>query len=814
MPLLKVKRSVEEEARRKASSAVRSGPKDIVQYDVDVNNLLLMHLSKGAREEAKKLEERFGGSALGARVALAAKFAGVKFVPSANSYAWTLEALERVEGLADLGYQGAVEAMLASQPWGARAVVVYEERGFSRSLGLRPLGSDAADRLAEDLSWFNSTPVSGYLAGIRLLDRLTDGDRALMLSTMRLLDDSVKAGGFRDAAAIDPASVADGFDAERVRYVYVDGRLLERPIFDGYTRVHLDDPAFERFDRAVEEELRRLAREQKLSGEKLLRVWEAVRDAVHAFAPAYYNFLGLDAETYVPKAVAKAVVELYRLYEKIRGIRVQRSRAPEDRGRIMDLAYALSDDSLEEFARTRVPYLVYRIGANLGTAFDLGKVYDYVFDNPKHSELAKLLLDLGVVVAPHELEAVIASAEANPMRAAQIIAELMGDPRWLSVNSVYAAFYGMGVPATRFLVPAAKGSRLSDRPYDYSMTFMTTTNLKLYIDEKLLEEKFVDPVTDQKVVVGKVFFGAVEKAIRNYINGLRLFIPGDELRPDNPVIYRGMLYIYSDRDLVEGYRKSIEKDRSPHTAILRGLQDLILNVELGDYIVTEYSSDVKKLISRGIEYHDKVYEYREKIGKVVETIESIEKEMSSLARIYNPKYVEYLGFASESVYKALLKSMNSSGGGGGSEVEGELGKKIAEAAASIGAASGAAASVGEVRRVLESFASSVHSLFARMEIHKHFEDHLRDLLEKRKEKRRKDYWDESSRGLPYFLELMDRMREEEQRRREEEARRQAEAMIERAAEEEQKKQKEAEQRQKTEESKQKEVKQEQQTRIQ
>jgi len=793
MPAIKIKKRVEEEIRRKTSSAVRVEPRDILQYDMDANNLLLLHLSKSAREEAKKLGERFGDVVMGARMAFLARLTGVRFIPAPNSYAWTAEALEKVKGVANLDYSGVVEAMLASQRWDAGAVVVYTERGFSKELSLKPVRDEAVDKFAEDLSWFRSTSATGYLAGIELLDKLSNGDKVLMLSTMRALDDTIKVGKFGEPIALD---------LEKMVPIKADEKLSERPIFDGYTRIHFDDPEFKNFDKSVEEELEEIAKREVLDREKLFKIWRAVKDAVHAFVPAYYNFLGLEPETYVPKAVAKAVADVYKVYYKVQelkklghGLHIKREVSL-----VMELAHIFSYDDIEVFARTRIPYLIYRIGANLGTAFDLAKVYENVYNGPERiRDFIKPMMDLGIVVSPEQLREIEQEIErerenrikTNPNKLIALedmflkaVAKRIMDPKEQALASVYTAFYGMGVPATKFFVPVVREDRLSDRLYDYSMTFMTTTNMKLFIDDNLLDEKVVDPVTKFEASVSKIFFGAVDTAISRYIYGLRQFLSGDELTPENPAIYRGMLYIYSDRDFAKGYKESIKKDTSPHTEMLRHLQSLILNIEMGKYLVLEYGEEVKKLYDKKDkeklkkEEQAKIDEYMNKMKEVSDTIKSIESKMNSLAKIYNPRYIEYLGFVSNSIYKSFIDSFNRQPKAGGDRAEKQVRKMLSS-------------SIGAVREHLSSYATLMSSIIPAVQGYEHF---LRYLSRSRMRKERKYSWSKTEERLPLFFELIERERLEAQRREEEQRR--AEALAKQQAEETK-----AEEKQKEEEKK-------------
>jgi len=770
-PFLRFRRGAEEKAleraRGEASKAVVEHPRDILQYDMEVNNLIFMHLSKKAREEGGKLVERYGGVALGAKVALAAKLSGVKYVPAPNSYAWTLEAVEMVKGVSYLSYDDLVGVMLASQPWEAKAIAVYRESGFSKELSLKPVEDEPGDKLTEDLSWFESTSASGYLGGIKLLDKLTDGDKALLLSTMRFLDDSIKADEFKDPVVL-------GSTPEE--HVYVAKELKERPIYDGYTRMHFDDPNLEKFDKAVNEELEKVAVERGLDKEGLLTVWKAVKDGVHAFIPAYYNFLGLDPETYVPKAVAKAVADTYKLYGKVQGLR-EGLKAFDPKGLeqtkliaealntseevasevLVRLVDRLAGEDLREFAEERLPYVIYRIGANLGTAFNLEKVYEYTGDERPYVELSKFLLSLGIVTPPQNLKDVINALRPRAKFADVFLAKRVRDTSEQTFSSVYAAFYGMGVPATRFFVPAVRdrAALSSDRFYSYSATFMTTANIKQFINEELLDEGVKDPITGLDISVGKAFFRVVNDAITKYIKNITEHFNAEELRPDNPMVYRGMLYIYSDRDFTLGYSKSIWKDRSPHTALLKSFQNLILNVELGKFLMKEHLPEISKLVEKGKASNSKVAEYVGKMRKVEDTIKAIEAEMGKLAKTYNPKYIEYLSYTSNNIYEQAMKKINE-------KSEGKTGRTPAILTTS--------ASLAHAKEMFASTSNSILEAVANTQNYNAFLEYLKKKKEeekkKKEEERRKEeeeYLTRTVESLGYFLEYVER-----ERRRDEE----------------------------------------------
>jgi len=739
MPFLRFGKRAEEKAleraRVKASKAVGEHPHDILQYDMEVNNLIFMHLSKKAREEGGKLAERYGDVALGAKVALAARLSGVKFVPAPNSYAWTLEAVEKVKGVSYLSYNDLIKVMLASQPWEAKAVAVYRESGFSKGLILRPVEDEPGDKLTEDISWFNSTSATGYLGGIKLLDKLTDGDKALLISTMRFLDDSIKADEFKDAVVLGATSD---------EHVYVAKGLKERPIYDGYTRIYFDDPDLKKFDEAVMKELEKVAGERSLDREKLLRIWEAVKDGVHAFIPAYYNFLGLDPETYVPKAVAKAVADTYDLYGKVHEFKAS-LKAFDPRGLeqtkwlaealntsedvassvLVGLVDRLADEDVKAFAEKRLPYVIYRVGVNLGTAFNLEKVYEYTHEDTAGLKLSKFLLSLGIVTQPQSLKDVINALRSRAQFADVVLAERVGDANEQTSSSVYAAFYGMGVPTTRFFVPAVRERPVldSNRLYSYSATFMTTANVKLFINEELLDEGFKDPITGMDVSVGKAFFRVVDDAITKYVNILKRNFSKEGLRPDDPMVYRGMLYIYSDRDFVIGYSKSIRKDRSPHTTLLKSIQNLILNVELGKYLMTEHLPEVSKLVEKGKASHSKVAEYVDKMRKVEDTIKAIEAEMGKLGKTYNPKYIEYLSFASNNIYEQVMKKTSE-------KSEGKAGKTPALLTTE--------ASIAYAKEMFTSFTNSTLEAIAKMQSYDAFIEYLKKQEEKRKKKKEEE----------------------------------------------------------------------------
>jgi len=165
--------------------------------------------------------------------------------------------------------------------------------------------------------------------------------------------------------------------------------------------------------------------------------------------------------------------------------------------------------------------------------------------------------------------------------------------------------------------------------------------------------------------------------------------------------------------------------------MLKHLQDVILNIELGKYLVSEYGDEVKKL------YYDKkilgdnewakIAEYMKKMNKVINTIRNIENDMNKLAKVYNPRYIEYLGFASNTIYRSLIDSFNRQLKTDEKNINVE--NRIEEAVKGI-------ATTGTLRRYLEDYTKSMISIIPTVQPYEQFLKHLESLRKKKKEEKK------------------------------------------------------------------------------
>ena len=690
MPLvLRRKKAEEAETKVKERVKVDTPIKDVVTPEVDANKLLLFNLSSSSREAIAKDEERYGGIALGARMALAAALHRVKFIPSPTSYAWSEGAVERLTGAKSLGYDYVAMEMIKRQRWAADRPIIYAEDGFSKSVYLVKTGKEDLDRIANDLMWFNSASIAGYLVSSEALDKLSNGDKALLVSTFKVLDEAIKIGDFKGTAAVvfkKDEVTGKEVEAEATAEEYA----RSRPLMDGYIRVKFDDPGFEKFDRAVAERIREVAKERGLDEAAMLRIYDAVKDCVHAFAPAYYNMLNVDAWRLVPKAVAEAVADMYSKYRELQAPAEQILKSvPEDVARyvnVEELVTALLDKDPGEFARKRLPFLIDSIGKHMGTAIPLEEVikaYEYKDMIGKGAVALSLFLyeKLGVFINPRDLSYAMSSLEAGVSKdeAAKKVLETVNDSSRRALWTVRAAFYALGAPATKFI--AVRDGRPGEW---YEMPFVTQVNIRQFVDLDFLREEVVDPVTGKKLSVLPHLVLGFEKALNGYEAVIRENVPKEEVVAYNPSLYRGLLYLYSDLDLVRGDYWSYNRGKSTHTELLEVAKVSAGEVQyLKDVVVPLESAEALEAKKRGDA--GKYNKYVEVVKKAEELLWKRQDDIAHLATPYNPKYIEFLGFASERIYNKILgdieKNIKSGGGGGAvlqelTSVE-ELAKKIA-----------------------------------------------------------------------------------------------------------------------------------------
>jgi len=177
---------------------------------------------------------------------------------------------------------------------------------------------------------------------------------------------------------------------------------------------------------------------------------------------------------------------------------------------------------------------------------------------------------------------------------------------------------------------------------------------------------------------------------------------------------------------------------------------------------------------------------------VINTIRNIENDMNKLAKIYNPRYIEYLGFASNMIYRSLIDSFNRQSKTDEKSINVE--NRIEEAVKRI-------ATTGTLRRYLEDYTKSMISIIPIIQPYEEFLKHLESLRKKKKEEKK----EQPPETPPPAIKPID-MKAIEEKKKEEE-RRQIEAMAKQAKAEEQKKEEKVEEEKKQEEKKQQEAKQ-------
>ena len=321
----------------------------------------------------------------------------------------------------------------------------------------------------------------------------------------------------------------------------------------------------------------------------------------------------------------------------------------------------------------------------------------------------------GIFVHPVDLarSVLMPSALISKSATTEKILELANDSVKRAMWSVRAAFYALGAPVTRFLVVRRGG-----RGEWYEMPYIMQTSIRQFIDLDFLREEASDPVTGKRLSVLPHLIHGFEKALDRYEVAVGELVPRDDITADNPALYRGLLYLYSDQDLVKGDYQSYNRGKSLHTDILEKIRLTAGEVQyLKDIAIPFESAEALEAVKKGDT--EKYKEYVDRVDKTGDMLCRLRDEVADLATPYNPKYIEFLGYASESVYSRILgdieKNIKHYSGGGDDAKLKEL-KTVAELA-------------NEIRRLLEA-----------LEEMQSYDAYLKHLERERKKKLAQDDW--------------------------------------------------------------------------
>jgi hypothetical protein len=687
--LLRSRKSVDSVKKRISESVKPELPREILTPFNEENMLFLM-MSPEGRRIIKKAREHAYDVTLGARQVLIARLAKVKYAPR-SAYAQTKEAIEDLYGV-PFNLESGPQLIDRLQNWRADAYVFYDERGGGKTVQPDALSSENVDEgLIADIRSMSDVSIKGYFTGIEVLDKLGNGDKIFLLSTLEAVGNKLQLD-FPDVAAVV-------YEENKPVTVKPSGKT-ERPLLDGYIRMRFSDPDFREFDAAVEKHLNEIMKNEPNTIRKYAGViWKTIKPYIHSIVPAYHNFLGVDPSD-VPKQVAETVKELAHMYKMLKDAKsnpfkhqetaeVMRSVAealgkiyglpandPSVRRAAVNLFLNLVPDNIEEFAITRTPYIISRLGERLSTGFSMEQVFKYVYEGEHALEISQALLKIGVVLTPQDIESIsskhtLASEGSSEVTISDAIARYVASNGYRAVYNIYTLFYSLGIPVIREF--ASSGSRIS-------MYVTITTNIKSFIDKPEILDMEFDPKVNSGVKVpkvGTVFFRGVDKVIKTYIkNTLLTFYKDRQVAATDPRIYQGVLYLFTDRDLVNGFSTKKLTDISVCTKLLDVLQAIAFNVASAK-MIGEQNEKVIRMLKEG-KVNKKVFEFVGKITLIKSELDELERKIAELARIYNPKYIGYLSKKSEAIYSVLLNEASATTSPPPTQIQQTVGEKKVE----------------------------------------------------------------------------------------------------------------------------------------